>query len=173
MRIGILIVGISFLLFGCNNDAKEVSDFVKEKVETGETGSFAAPISQETNEITQVLMQHYWIVEFYIDPENSILARSQKGRWFQFSQDGTFKTGQWEEQLGYGSWFFTTRDGKYYLTIDNVDNSMDAEYEVQDINNAGDALSWLGQKGGKDSGAIIKMIQLWSMPTKKQFGVNK
>ena len=172
MRIGYCFLLVVFLITSCGSDKNEVSNYVDQLASTGQTGSFATPVAPPDMEMAKILMEHFWIIEFYIDPQNSILARTQTGRWFKFFPDGTFQCGQWEEDSGHGSWFLSEREGKTYLKLDNVNNSLDSEFEIQDVNDGMDALSWLGQTG-KDANAIIKMMQLWSKPTKKQFGLEK
>ena len=97
--------------------------------------------------------------------------RSESGRWYKFEDNGTFTNGQWQEQTGNGSWFLNYREGKTYLLCDNLYNSQDVEWEIQGINQAQDAMSWVATtKGYTDSGGMVKIIQMLTPPTKEQFG---
>ncbi len=135
-------------------------------------GSYATAVAPGNSYFEQLLVRNWWVMEFYIDTQGpkDRLNRTQTGRWYKFEPDGTFTDGHWEEQIGYGSWRLTTREGKNYLFIDNFCSNRDGEWEVQDANNAEDAMSWNAVKGYNDDGAIVKIINLLSRPTKQQFG---
>ena len=172
MRITFIIFAFC-IIAACNSDSSEVNAFVKEKVKKGETGSFANPLSPGNSPMAVLLQQQFWVFEFYINPDLKKVNRTNKGRWYQFMADGTFLNGHWEEQTGHGSWFLTTENDKTFLLLDNIDNKQDVQFEIQDTNDAEDAMSWIGVKGYPEGGAIIKVIQLLSRPTKAQFGVQE
>lgn len=135
-------------------------------------GNFLNAIPPGNSYYEELLTRNWWVVEFYIDTQGpkDRLNRNKAGRWYKFESDGTYTDGHWEEQVGNGSWKVTQREGKTFLFVDNKCNNRDGEWELQDANNAEDAMSWNAVKGFNDDGAIIKIINLLSRPTKKQFG---
>lgn len=171
------VFGFGFLIlmtFGCSPDKHDAGNNPDNNISTTEKeGFFSKPLTPGNTREVEVLISQFWIIEYYINPDNKERnMRSEAGRWYKFAPDGTFTSGQWEEQTGYGSWFLNYREGKTFLMVDNIYNSQDVEWEMQGMTNAGDAMSWVATtKGYKDSGAMVKLIQLLSRPTKAQFGV--
>lgn len=174
MRVLYFLAIAAMVVFsGCNGDGNEVGDFINKKSAAGETGSFAPPLAPGNSPTATLLQQQFWVIEHYIDADLQRMSIADKGRWYQFFADGTFVNGSWEEQTGKGSWFLTVQEGKEFLLLDNIDNTQDTQFEIQAINNARDAMSWVGIKGFADGGAIIKVMQLLSRPTKAQFNVKE
>ena len=181
--LNIILILLVFLFVACDEDPKR-SDIGQQSSESNQDvnaqvqspacveGSFVPALAPGNSYYEQLAQMNWWVMEYYINTQGpkDRLDRSQTGRWFKFEADGTFTEGQWEEQIGYGTWRMTERDGKTFLFVDNFCNNRDGEWEVQDANNAEDAMSWNGMKGYSDGGAIVKIINLLSRPTKKQFG---
>ena len=139
------------------------------------TGTFAPPISPGESYNTSIITKDYWVMEFYVPFDNSYEKKmANKGRWYKFSNDGTFTCGQWQEETSYGSWRYG-RSVFDNLTIvaDAANDNLDAEWEFQ-IGSGGTEMSWAGQQAfGVEAGAMVKAVNLLTMPTKKQFGVEE
>lgn len=137
------------------------------------TGSFAPPISPGDSPTTQLITKDYWVIEYYVpfdDDYNKKMAN--KGRWYKFKNDGTFVCGQWQEETSHGSWRYgTSVFGRPTIVADAKNDRLDAEWEFQ-ANGDGSEMSWAGQQRfGVEEGTMVKAINLMTMPTKAQFGV--
>lgn len=143
-------------------------------------GTASPPLTQANTRETQLLTKNFWVVEFFVIPGNEgqlIPARHNKGLWWQFNMDGTYVGGQWQEQNDHGTWFWKPGAGQYeksgMLFIDSaVDDMRDSEFQMQGIERTGDVMSWVktANFGNREAG-MLKVIQMLSMPTKAQFGV--
>jgi hypothetical protein len=137
---------------------------------TPEKGFFLSPAAPAASPITTTLLTHYWIFEHYIHSQEFDAGKSNEGRWYQFKPDGSFIAGQWEETKSKGSWGLGVGEGDAtVLTIDSDNNAEDAQWILQ-ISRDGDEMSWVGVRETSYQGHIIKVINLMTIPTKKQFG---
>ena len=142
-------------------------------LQSGNTGSFAPPISPGDSPTTNILTTQYWVMEYYVPFDNDYDKKmANKGRWYKFEKDGTFTCGQWQESHSNGSWRYgTSTFGNPTIVADALNDRLDAEWEFQ-FGNANTEMSWAGQQAfGVEGGAMVKAINLGSMPTKAQFGV--
>ena len=168
-----LVMAIALLGWGCDKGKGEVDQFLQSQPQNTERpGSFATPLAPGVSTEASLLVDEFWTIEYYVNPDDMTRnIKSESGRWYKFEKDGTFTNGHWGEQTGNGSWFLNYRDGKTYLMCDNLYNSQDVEWEIQGINQAQDAMSWVATtKGFTDSGGMVKIIQMLSRPSKEQFG---
>ncbi|HQU59441.1 MAG: hypothetical protein KDD02_02950 [Phaeodactylibacter sp.] len=135
-------------------------------------GSFLDPVNPGTSPLISVLTTNYWVFEYYVaeDPE---ARKGNKGRWFKFNPDGSYESGQWEEQTGYGAWRLNEFEGDLVLSLDNIYDSQDGQWEVQGVNKEQDTMTWVGVNKTKTAGIITKVINLLTKPTKAQFGVEE
>ncbi len=174
-------------LFSCKKDNKPTNagaGAIGENAQNpmGNTvGSAAPPLAQPNSRETQLLTRNIWVAEFYVLPgaaEGQLIPSFEnKGLWWQFNMDGTYAAGQWEKQLDYGTWNWKPGSSQYdkngVLFVDSATDDMrDAEYQVQGIEATGDVMSWVktGNYGNREA-AMLKVIQMLSLPSKKQFGV--
>ena len=178
-----------FLGVSCQQDAStstEGSDSKQKTTQQVSKGSFGAPVSQERHPETPMLCKDHWVFEFYVsgDVRTDI---ANKGRWYKFSADGTFLSGQWEEAQARGSWRFDRRPFEDFVPIDAETGKpisqdelhliLDSEQDEQDADfivifaPSGEVGSWMGAKGTRLEGISVKAINLIDRPTKKQFGV--
>jgi hypothetical protein len=135
-------------------------------------GSFAPPTPPDLSlRETQSLIRNYWVFELVRDTRNPANNRTKPGTWYQFNPDGTFAGGQWSETTMQGSWRFRTENGRAYLNIDSAKDSEDIQFEIQGINADADAMSWVSTDLYGNGGMLLKTINLLTIPTKEQFGV--
>ncbi|MFZ4426517.1 MAG: hypothetical protein ACOYOO_05120 [Saprospiraceae bacterium] len=143
-------------------------------------GSAAPPLTQPSSRETQLLTRNIWVAEFYVLPGGEgklIPSRENKGLWWQFNMDGTYAGGQWDKQLDYGTWTWRPGSSQYdksgILFVDSATDDMrDAEFQMQGIESTGEVMSWVKTEAyGDRQAALLKVIQMLSLPTKKQFGV--
>lgn len=183
-----LFIPLFFLAIGLlsckkeNKSAGSVAAVENPQNPIGNTiGSAAPPLTQPNTQETQLLTRSIWVAEFYVLPgatEGQLVPSFQnKGLWWQFNMDGTYAGGQWEKQLDYGTWTWRPGSTPYekhgVLFVDSATDDMrDAEFQVQGIEDTGDVMSWVktGNFGNREA-AMLKVIRMLSLPTKKQFGV--
>jgi hypothetical protein len=139
-------------------------------VTTEPEGGFVPPLNPGSSPLVTLLTTEYWVFEFYV-VDNAAARQFNRGRWLKFSPDGTFINGHWGEQTGYGSWRLEEEEDKVILHLDNIYDSQDVQYEVQGISQEQDTMTWVGVNRTPSAGAIIKVINLSSRPTKAQFGI--
>lgn len=124
---------------------------------------------------TQLLTQSYWVMEFYHDSYGSGQQRlNGQGQWLKFKSDGTFIGGHWDRQTHAGAWYILFDGPEVYLTLDSNVDRQDAKWHIQAINGERNAMGWVRTPdfGPRTPRAIqAKMIELYDMPTKAQFGV--
>ncbi len=138
--------------------------------ETPVKGSFADPTPPPKLPITNFLITHYWVFEYYLHAQEFERGRSNQFRWYKFSPDGTFIAGQWETVLSKGTWKLATGETKNtVIVIDSDNDAEDSQWDMQP-NAAGDEMSWSGVRSTTYQGHLVKAINLMTMPTKKQFG---
>jgi len=137
---------------------------------TPESGSFLSPAAPAASTTVTILLHNYWVFEHYIHSQEFEPGKSNEGRWYQFKPDGTFVAGQWEEIKSKGSWGMGVGENNAeMLNIDSDNDAEDAQWNLQ-ISRDGDEMSWVGARETTYQGHIIKVINLGSQPTKKQFG---
>lgn len=139
---------------------------------TSNKGAFNPPHPVDNSPFTAALLKDWWVVEYWVDavhPEND---RPNKGRWYKFNQDGTFTGGLWEDEKEHGSYkVFLNHKDEWVLRIDSNIDRLDAEWGLL-INKAGDEMSWVGTETYPAYDPVtLKLIELGSRPTKKQFGM--
>lgn len=149
------------------------SDLSAQQTEVGQYGQIAPPDMGRYE--AQVLTKGIWTFEFYVDNNAS---RAQKiagsGQWFQFNGDGSFIGGHYQNQTHSGLWYMQYTTEHPTLIIDsNVDNH-DAWWQIQGITPQQDAMAWVRVSDTDGYGPYRKRIQgklmeLTSLPTKKQF----
>lgn len=125
----------------------------------------------EANLLTQ---SPYWVFEFYHDSYGSAQQRLEgQGQWFQFNPDGTFIGGHWDRQTHAGAWYLVFDGQDRFLTLDSNVDRQDAKWNIQKINGERDAMGWVRSPdfGPRTPRTLqAKVIQLFDMPTRKQFG---
>ena len=139
----------------------------------GNAGSFLSPVpSLAENPMVAMLTTDFWVFEFYV-VDDAAVRKANKGRWFRLQGDGTYESGVWQEKTGYGSWSVRDEAGKTMLYLDNIDDAQDEQWEIQGVNADKDTMTWSGISETNTSGAITKVINLLTRPTKAQFGVEE
>ncbi len=137
-----------------------------------QTGSFLPARTPDSSPVVDILLKDFWVFEYYVVDDPAMRA-ANKGLWFNFYPDGTFESGHWQEKAGYGSWSLRNEEGKRVLYLDNIVDALDGVWEVQGINKEQDTMTWVGMKNSNYAGAITKVINLLTRPTKAQFGVEE
>ncbi|HMQ49649.1 MAG TPA: hypothetical protein PKA00_19350 [Saprospiraceae bacterium] len=136
------------------------------------TGSFTAPMASGDSPLASLLATEYWVFEYWIGNDNNQVTNVfNRGRWFKFNLDGTYIHGHWTEQTGHGSWFLQKEDGHDILHLDSIIDAEDGRWDVQGVNRSQDTMTWVGESQTAVEGVITKVINLTSMPTKAQFGL--
>lgn len=136
------------------------------------SGSVATPVVPDlTIEEANLLIKDYWVAEYWVDHKSKENSRLNKGRWWQFFGDGTYRTGHWEEELAQGSWSIYRDQAKLLVHLDANDDRLDEQFEIQGVTIAGGYMSWVGTELYNMNNIAVKAITLLSVPTKKQFGV--
>ncbi|MEL7124554.1 MAG: hypothetical protein AAFO07_34290 [Bacteroidota bacterium] len=163
---------LAMLVFSCNSDQSSSSSGGGKNLSTA-LGSAKPPElpAMKYEEEVKALTMDFWIFEHYIITGDREASLFNKGKWFQFYTNGTFKNGHWEEDTGEGTFFLKDGPMGAILTLDNVDDSQDAEYEIQGINPAKDEMSWVGTGTYGNNKHFAKPLRLYTKPTKAQFGV--
>lgn len=187
-KIGLLFtLCMGMILISCSNDNKaaqaqangeEPSEAVaSEPIQDpndsqARSGSAAPALVPGESEPVQHLTKDFWVIEYYVVPGDRVESKRNRGRWWDFKNDGTFVSGQWQETTGSGSWRLGWNPDmkRHVLTMDNVVDSEDSEFEII-FNGDGDASAWVGTKSFGQGGIQAKAIQLLALPTKAQFGL--
>ncbi len=173
-----LFLALSLSLFwACTDDAATTQEGASETTETTETaptGSIHSPSPAGDSHMEALLTKDYWVFEFYIPKDDSDMEAKlfNRGRWYRFNPDGTYENGHWQEVQGKGIWKYYVEDGQDKIWLDSANNKEDSEYKLK-ANGEGDAMSWVGSRRYNQSGIMIKAINLMTMPTKKQFGIEE
>lgn len=175
----LLLLLLPLVFFACQGDN---INGAKKKVQT--IGSAAPPVPPDKatfpREITALTSnfgngKDVWMFEYYlISPVDSVRSYANIGKWFQFYEDGTFVSGRWQERTGEGTW--RLKPGNQYgplLTLDNINDAEDMEWRLQGMNPDMDQWSWSGTPAFGLNGHFPKVIRLFSIPTKAQFGFTR
>lgn len=167
-----LLMGVLLGAMGCKNESQEKPPAAARKLtivnECGK-GLIGTPRTPPASNTTDMLVKNYWVFEYYILPENAELGRANEGRWYTFKPDGTFESGQWEQKTCNGNWYLSfPPNQKATLLLDSANDAEDGEFELQGFSPEG--MSWVGTKTFTQSSHMIKVINLLTIPTKKQFG---
>lgn len=169
----IAMTRLTFLLFlsllsltSCQNDS-ENNDQIRA---TGSAGPARIP---PQNEMTNALMQDYWVFEFFVVPNDEEGSQFNRGRWYNFHADGTFDGGHWQEQTDFGNWYYRVTPDKTFVLVDSEVNDLnDAEWEIQGSTYDYTAMSWVRTgKFGDQRQILGKLLRLTTTPTKASLGV--
>lgn len=135
-------------------------------------GTFATPVLPDlSNPKVALLLRSFWVAEYWVNHGDASQNKPNQGRWWRFSPDGTFVTGQWEKTYTQGSWVLHTDGTKEFLHMDAADNNFDMEFDIQGVSQLQDYMSWVGTQSYGLSRIAVKATSLLSVPTKAQFGV--
>lgn len=171
MKQVVLIFLGALLLLQCTDTAPADGAAATSSTTTS-TGSFEPPSPPDLGHVeTQALVLNYWVFEIVRDTRNPQNNRTKPGTWYQLNTDGTFTGGQWSQTTHQGSWRFRIQDGRAYLNIDSSIDTEDVQFELQGMSADGDTMSWVSTNLYGNGGMLIKVINLLTIPTKKQFGV--
>jgi len=139
----------------------------------GAYGQIMAPPMERLE--AQILTRTYWVFEFYHDPNGSIAQRKVgQGLWYRFQPDGSFIGGHWDRQTHSGLWYLTYDGDKVFITIDSNVDRHDGKWDIQAIGREQDTMAWVRTYdfGTRTRSPIQgKLIELFNVPTKEQFGV--
>lgn len=178
-QLFILLLPLAFLA-ACqpNEPADQQTDTQSvEQVTTGApsgSANVATPVVPDLSiEEANLLIKDYWVAEYWVDHKSKENSRRNKGRWWQFYGDGTYRTGHWEEELAQGSWTIYRDQARLLLHMDSNDENLDEQFEIQGVTIAGGYMSWVGTNLYGMNNIAVKAITLLSIPTKKQFGVEE
>ena len=157
------------ILTGCKN-SNEATETGQSAGETGNKLIAGATPPPNTRE-AQVLLRNWWVFEFYVVPGDRETSMANRGRWYKFSADGTFDTGQWQENWGKGIW--TLYYGGQYPVLHLVTENQEStgEWEIQGISGDEETISLVGTRRYNQKGIAVKVINLLSKPTRKQFNM--
>ena len=160
----ILLLGVS----ACKPDPKNE----EEMPVIDNTDFVASPVKPDLSSNTvQLLLATFWVAEVWVNHADNSQNKPNKGRWWRFKDDGTFITGQWDQTLSHGVWVLYPDQDKVLLYLDAASADLNMEFEVQQISQSGDYMSWVGTPTFKMSRIAVKAISLLTIPTKEQFGI--
>ena len=91
---------------------------------------------------------HIWWYEGYVTG-NPEYKSEQRGKWFQFSPDGSFVYGKWQDQLDSGTWRYDEESETLYLA--NPGGSENLEWKTM-MSHTNDQMVWLGPPRGANNG---------------------
>ena len=138
------------------------------------TDFVASPVAPDLNSNNvSLLLSAFWVAEHWVDHADAANSKKNKGRWWRFSKDGTFITGIWEETLSQGVWVIYFDQEKVLLHLDADSAPLNMEFELQQIAQSGEYMSWVGTPTYKMNRIAVKAISLMTMPTKRQFGIEE
>ena len=122
---------------------------------------------------SRLLLRNYWVFELFVVPRNRELSLASKGKWYKFSADGTFEAGYWQDYTTRGNWSLRY-GGEFPLIHLNAENeALTGEYEIQGFSNDTEYSSWVGTARYGQKGHAAKVMNLLSIPTRRQFGVEE
>jgi hypothetical protein len=132
-------------------------------------GSAGIPVMPADSRVSKIVQTNLWMFEHYISYTDFENGKKNRGRWIWFKRDGTFESGYWEQKTGSGSWYLE-EGGKYpVLKIDSFNDAEDSAWEMQGIPTDASEMSWVGVKDYPNYGDMVKMLNMLTPPTKKQF----
>lgn len=135
------------------------------------TDFVASPVVPDLNSNTvNLLINTFWVAEHWVDHADGLNNKKNKGRWWRFSKDGTFVTGQWEETLSKGVWVIHLDQDRVLLHLDADSAPLNMEFHIQQIAQSGEYMSWAGTTTYEMNRIAVKAISLLTIPTKEQFG---
>ncbi len=157
-------------VLACKNEPKMQSGTTQ--TGTAKTEAWADPaVPAESNRETALLAKDFWVFEYYVIPGDQEQSFKNRGLWYNFSMDGTFEYGHWEEYLGKGTWKLTFPEGLATLVVDSeTDNNFDMIWELNFGTYSGFEASFVASRYSQQPGVMCKMINIQTRPTKKQFG---
>lgn len=164
-----MIFLMTAIFFGCenSNEANESGQSAGETTNALMADAVPPPNTRET----QLLLRNWWVFEFYVVPGDRETSMANRGRWYKFYGDGTFDTGQWEEDWGKGIWtlYYGGQFPVLHLVTENQE--INGEWEIQSISGDEETISLVGTRRYNKKGIAIKVINLLSKPTRKQFNM--
>lgn len=169
MRVFFIAILMVVWFSGCQNDDQGAGQNAAGDSSSSTTALKATP-PPNTRE-AQILLRNYWVFEFYIVPGDRETSMANRGRWYKFNADGTFLTGQWEEDWSQGIWSIYYGGEFPVIHVDAERNDIDGEWELQGISGDEETLSWMGTRRYNHKGTAVKVINLLTKPTKKQFNM--
>lgn len=105
--------------------------------------------SGQTQAVLNFLTTGYWYVEGYVKMGAPEEYAKNRGRWFQFMPDGTFKSGQYKKTTGAGAWTFDAQSAQILLDAQNPEDA--GEWKVQ-MASSGAVMIWVGtERYGQNS----------------------
>lgn len=133
MRIFILCLFVASLA-ACKNEpvAEEASVTKTQPILPPEggpiTGENKRP-SMQTEHLFDYLCSGYWYIEGYSKINDPEAHAKNRGRWFQFSKEGTFRSGKYKETGASGIWTYDPM--KALLFMDSANDAEDGEWKLQ------------------------------------------
>lgn len=85
--------------------------------------------SMQTEKLFGFLCTGYWYIEAYVKINDRPSALQNRGRWYQFSRNGTFVSGKFKDTTAKGVWSYDPQYALIYLDSEN--DSEDGEWKLQ------------------------------------------
>lgn len=131
-------------------------------------GRPGGPISKQTRTVIDAFCTDMWEMAAYVHmsiPKEERMKKNLKnrGRWFKFSSDGTFVSGQFDQETGSGKWFYDPMGPLVYL---ENKGERDEEYTIK-MNSDETTMIWIGTKTFNESGAQAKIENTSDFPRKR------
>ena len=113
-----------------------------------------------------MLVKGYWVIDAFIMTGDSTAQDRNRGRWFRFQPDGTFKSGRYGETSTRGSWFWENRNQT--ITIDADRDEEDSEYRLRKVP-SDNILFFVGTPTYDQTNVQGKMVHFNQLPDAKSF----
>lgn len=118
----------------------------------------AAPTLEQTSEQTQrlrdALTNNYWYIEGWVQMNSPEASQSNRGRWYQFNEDGTFTSGQYKKTTGKGTWSYSPSLARIHLESENFNET--AEFTIKMATN-NQVMIWVGTERYEQTGTQCKL----------------
>lgn len=173
MRRFIFLFALSSIVFSCNNDQSQRNGTGEEPADTqpGAQTPVDPPQPIPNTREAQLLLRDYWVFEYYIVPGNREESMANRGKWYKFNADGTFTAGHWKDFETTGTWSLYYGNEYPLIHLQAQNAALTGAYQVQGISNDTEYMSWMGIARYNQKGHAVKVMNLLTEPTRKQFGL--
>lgn len=110
--------------------------------------------SMRTEKLFGFLCTGYWYVEAYVKINDRPSALQNRGRWYQFSRNGTFISGKFKETTAKGVWTYDPM--KTLVFLDSENDAEDGEWKIQ-MGNSGTVMIFVGTERFQQNSIQMKL----------------
>lgn len=110
--------------------------------------------SMQTEKVLGFLTTDFWYMVAYVKINDRDAALQNRGRWYQFAADGTFKSGKYKTSGAKGVWTFDPQTALIHIDSENDDE--DGEWRIQ-MGKSGTVMIWIGTERYQQNSIQIKL----------------